>query len=79
MGVIFEWSAARHAQEMIWVLAWCILVSDLELAPRLIVITASSCTLVCMKIWVGRLYCDATIRGDDKQDESNRSLIEMQA
>jgi len=69
MGMIFEWSATKYAQEMLWVLAWCILASDLELAPQLIAMTASSCTMVCVKVWVARLYCDATIKSDDKQAE----------
>ena len=69
MSIMLEWSATKYAQEVIWVLAWCILASDLELAPRLIVITASTCTMVCVKVWVARLYCDATIKGDDMQTE----------
>ena len=69
MGILLEWSAAKYAQEVLWVLAWCILASDLELAPRLIAKTASSCTMVCVKIWIARLYCDATIKGDTRQVE----------
>jgi len=35
----------------------------------MIVMTASTCTMVCVKVWVARLYCDATIKGDNRQDE----------
>ena len=74
MGIMVEWSATKYAQEMLWVLAWCILASDLELAPRLIIITASTCTLICVKVWVARLYCDATITSDDRQAETSIAI-----
>ena len=61
-GILGDWSVARTAQEHIWVLACCILPFDLELAPRLIALTASSCVVVCAKVWIARLYCDATLK-----------------
>jgi len=70
MGLLHEWSAAKLAQELLWVLAWFILPFDLELAPRLIGITAASCAAVCVKVWVARLYCDATMFDGDKQHKA---------
>ena len=60
-GIFYDWSVAKQAQELLWVLAWYILASELELAPWLMGITASSCAVVCVKIWVARVYCDATM------------------
>jgi len=60
-GILHDWSVAKQAQELLWVLAWYILASELELAPWLMGITASSCAVVYVKIWVARLYCDATM------------------
>merc|ERR1712166_1665841 len=54
--ILHEWSAAKQAQELLWVLAWCILAFDLELAPPLIAMTAASCTAVWAKVWVARWY-----------------------
>ena len=56
IGILHEWSAAKLAQELLWVLAWYILAFDLELAPRLIAMTAASCAAVCAKVWVARWY-----------------------
>jgi hypothetical protein len=56
IGILHEWSAAKQAQELLWVLAWYILAFDLELAPRLIAMTAASCAAVCAKVWVARWY-----------------------
>ena len=66
VGILHEWCAAKQAQELLWVLAWYILPLDLELAPRLIAITVASCVAVCVKVWVARLYCDATIVDGDE-------------
>jgi hypothetical protein len=60
LGILHEWSAAKHAQELLWVLTWYMLASELELAPLLICITTLSCVVVCVKVWVARVYCDAT-------------------
>ena len=68
IGILHEWSAAQQAQELLWVLAWYILASELELAPWLIAITASSCAMVCVKVCLARLYCDATVDDADSQD-----------
>jgi len=68
LGMLHEWSAAKHTQELVWVLAFFLLASELELAPRLICITALSCAVVCVKIWVARVYCDAILGLDDTQD-----------
>ena len=56
VGILHEWSAAKQAQELLWVLAWCILAFDLELAPRLIAMAAASCAAVWAKVWVARWY-----------------------
>ena len=56
IGILHEWSAGKLAQELLWVLAWYILAFDLELAPRLIAMTAASCAAVCAKVWVARWY-----------------------
>ena len=56
IGILHEWSAGKLAQELLWVLAWHILAFDLEMAPRLIAMTAASCAAVCAKVWVARWY-----------------------
>ena len=61
VGILHEWSAAKQAQELLWVLAWCILAFDLELAPRLIAMTAASCAAVWAKVWVARWYSRSSI------------------
>jgi len=65
IGILHEWSAAKQTQELTWVLAWYILASELELAPYLIAITAASSAVVCVKVWIARLYCDAAIGTGD--------------
>ena len=65
INIFHEWSAALQTNcnlGLLWVLAWHILKSDLELAPRFIVMTASSCVAVRVKVWVARSYRDATFQ-----------------
>jgi len=61
IGMFHEWSAAKQAQELLWILAWFVLAFDLEMAPRLIAMTAASCAAVWAKVWVARWYSRSSI------------------
>ena len=61
VGILHEWSAAKQAQELLWILAWFVLAFDLEMAPRLIAMTAATCAAVWAKVWVARWYSLSSI------------------
>jgi len=70
MGILYEWSARKHAQEMLWVLACFVLPVEFGLGLRLLAATAASCAVVCVKVWISRMY----YYGKKDKDESKGFL-----